>query len=208
MSETRERVDLLGGNGYDQRESAHESAPLPASPKNGTVSVIELKTPEKARGLTVKAHDRAPQESSQTKRRKKSRRRWRLHRIIRMHSPLGRSSQLADEKMQSAEEDLDHAVKVDPNYAPAYLVLGAVFNQLGRYDEALRSLDRGSMYDPKVLAMRLRGLQGLDGKTGLRACRRAVESCRTFTVQGHAGAHPPAAGLRPDRTKTFRSGAR
>ncbi len=55
---------------------------------------------------------------------------------------------LARNETLSALDDLDHAVKADPTYAQAYILLGAAFNQLGRYDEALRSLDRSSMYSP------------------------------------------------------------
>jgi Tfp pilus assembly protein PilF len=147
VSETRERVDLSGGTGMTS-VSLRMSQPLPASPKNGTVSVIELKTPEKARGLTVKAHT-ALRKNHKDEAKKEIEKALAIAPDYPDALTTRAIIELADEKMQSAEEDLDHAVKVDPNYAPAYLVLGAVFNQLGRYDEALRSLDRGSMYDPK-----------------------------------------------------------
>ena len=52
------------------------------------------------------------------------------------------------QQQQAALDDLVHAVKADPSFGPAYLVLGALFNQMGRFDEALRSLDRESIYNP------------------------------------------------------------
>lgn len=118
------------------------------SPKQGTISIAELRVPDKVKQLVGKARTAltkglmgeaekfvqsalaiAPNYADALT----------MHAVLRLH---------ANDK-QTALNDLDSAVKADPTYAPAYLVLGSTFNQMGRYDEALRSLDRSSMYDPR-----------------------------------------------------------
>jgi Tfp pilus assembly protein PilF len=142
---TRQRVDLQNGLTTVNLRLGRAVA---MSPKIGTVSVIELKTPEKARNLTAKAQN-ALRKNHKDEARKNVEKALAISPDYPYALTLRAAIELSDDKTQSAEEDLDHAVKVDPNYGPAYLVLGALFNSLGRYDEALRSLDRGSMYDPK-----------------------------------------------------------
>jgi tetratricopeptide (TPR) repeat protein len=113
-----------------------------------SVSVAQLKTPEKAKRLMDKAREafnkNRPNEVAKY-----------------LDAALAFAPDYADAlttrailKMDarhddSALEDLDHAIKADPGYAPAYLVLGALFNQRGRFDDALRSLDRGASIEPK-----------------------------------------------------------
>jgi len=49
---------------------------------------------------------------------------------------------------QAAMADLDQAVKADANYAMAYMVMGSALNMQGKYDEAIRSLQRGEALAP------------------------------------------------------------
>lgn len=145
LRQAHERVEVAPGV---TNVRLHMSRANDASPKIGTISVIELKTPERARGLTAKAHN-----AIRKNHRDEAKKEVEKALAIAPDYPDALTTravlELADDKMQSAKEDLDHAVKIDPSYGPAYLVLGAVFNQLGRYDEALLSLERGSTYDPK-----------------------------------------------------------
>lgn len=141
-NEAREQLTFRGGT-----TNVSLRLPRPAAPKKGTVSIAELKTPEKARHLTEKARAALGKNHIQDAQKN-------------VDSALAIAPDYADaltlravmklaaSQPQLAMEDLDHAVKADPSYGPAYLALGAVFNRLGRFDEALRSLDRGSMYDP------------------------------------------------------------
>lgn len=118
-----------------------------SAPGKGTVSVAQLKTPEKARRLTEKA--KAALGKNKLDEAKKS-----LEEALTIAPDyanaltLRATLEIAANQAPTAVNDLDHAIKADPGYGPAYLILGAVYNQMGRYDEALRSLDRSSMYDP------------------------------------------------------------
>lgn len=118
-----------------------------AAPKHGTVSIAELRTPEKARRLADKAR------TALAKKRVDEAQKAINEALsvapdyadaLTMRAVL----KLSTNQVQSALDDLDHAVKSDPSYAQAYLVLGAAYNEIGRFDDALRSLDRGMIYDP------------------------------------------------------------
>ncbi len=49
---------------------------------------------------------------------------------------------------QLAAADAEQAVGCDPNYPPAYFVLGSVYNDLDRNDDAIRTLDHGISIGP------------------------------------------------------------
>jgi len=118
------------------------------APGRGTISIAELKVPEKAKHLLEKA------QSAQTKGHADEACKQVEEALLVAPDYAAALSfraalKLSRNEAQSALDDLDHAVKADPTFAQAYMLLGATFNQMGRYDEALRSLDRSSMYDPK-----------------------------------------------------------
>src|SRR5215467_10910151 len=48
----------------------------------------------------------------------------------------------------AALADLDQAVKADSNFAMAYMVMGSALNMQGKFDEALRALERGEAIAP------------------------------------------------------------
>jgi Tfp pilus assembly protein PilF len=117
------------------------------APKRGTVSVAQLRTPEKARNLVEKAKaEYGKGHSDEAK--KKIAQALSIAPDYADALTFQAAMKLSENQPQAALDDLDHALKADPSYAPAYVVLGATFNQMGRYDEALRSLDRGSIYEP------------------------------------------------------------
>jgi len=55
---------------------------------------------------------------------------------------------LDDGKIDPARGDLEKAVEADSSYALAYIVLGATYNMLSRFDDALRTTDRGVALAP------------------------------------------------------------
>lgn len=181
IREARENVLLEGGMASVNLRMGGASAS--SAPKMGTVSIAELKAPEKARHLTQKAHD-----ALRKSHREEAQKEIDQALAIAPDYPDALTTRavlrLSANQPQAAIEDLDRAVKVDPSYGPAYLVLGAVFNQMGRYDEALRSLDRGSIYDPKSWQCAFESSKAWLGK---REYARAVEQlnrAEKLTVRG------------------------
>ena len=143
-NETRERVDLESGGASVSLRLAEHAAP----PSAGTISVAQLRTPEKARNLVEKARGALRKDKVADAEKY-------LNAAL-QHAPdnpvaltLRALTRLNAGQIEAAIEDLDQAVKADPTYGPAYLLLGSAFNDMGRFDEALRSLDRESIYEPK-----------------------------------------------------------
>jgi Tfp pilus assembly protein PilF len=119
----------------------------PVAPGKGTVSVAQLKVPEKARHLAEKAQS-AVAKGKNDQAVKFLNDSLAIAPDFANALTLRATIELTTNQPQAALDDLDKAVKADSSYGPAYLILGAVYNQMGRYDEALRSLDRSSIYDP------------------------------------------------------------
>lgn len=55
-----------------------------------------------------------------------------------------------DNQSEDALADLEHSLKLNPRLPFTYLAFGATFNHMGRFDEALRSLDRCLEMDPAM----------------------------------------------------------
>src|SRR5207253_195563 len=49
---------------------------------------------------------------------------------------------------EGAIDDLDAAIKIDSSCAMAYFAIGAAYNSMDRFDDAIRSLNRGLTVDP------------------------------------------------------------
>jgi Tfp pilus assembly protein PilF len=148
VDETHERVDVNGAPAnVTLRMPGRASAPSSSSSR-ATVSVAEMRTPEKARRLVEKARmDMAKGRLDDAQKHVAE-----ALAIAPEYSDaltMRAAMKLQENQMQAAVDDLDHAIKADPSYSQAYLVLGATYNHMGRYDEALRTLDRSAMYDPK-----------------------------------------------------------
>lgn len=135
---------------YLQSESAIVTLRLTTAstaPKGGTVSVATLKTPEKARHLVEKA--RAAMAKNRFDEARKN-----IEAALAIAPDYAEALtaravlELDANQEDAAVADLDHAIKADARYGDAYLVMGATFNRMGRFDDALRSLDRSSMYQP------------------------------------------------------------
>jgi tetratricopeptide (TPR) repeat protein len=144
MNEAREQIHLdVTANSLTLRMPGKTS-----SRSKGLTSVAQLRIPDKARHLLEKARNAFSKHNLDETQRNVA-----AALAIAPDYAEGLTFQagikLAAKQPQSAVEDLDHAVKADPTFGQAYLMLGAAFNELGKYDEALRSLDRGSMYDSK-----------------------------------------------------------
>lgn len=50
--------------------------------------------------------------------------------------------QASRQNWQSAEESLQAAIRSDPSYGPAYIILAGVYDSQGRYDEAQQAMER------------------------------------------------------------------
>jgi tetratricopeptide (TPR) repeat protein len=58
--------------------------------------------------------------------------------------------ELQDNSRELALTDAQKAVEYDPNYGRAYFLLGSTYNSLGRFDDAVTTLDRGLAIAPNT----------------------------------------------------------
>lgn len=59
--------------------------------------------------------------------------------------------ELNEKSLEQARSDAEAAVEYDPNCATAYMVLGATYDSLNRFDDAIRVLDRALSLGPHNL---------------------------------------------------------
>lgn len=182
VNETRERVTLEGTPiTMNLRLQEHSAAP-----KKGTVSVVELRTPEKARHLTTKAQNELlkghPEEAQRALKEALT---------IAPDYPnaltLRALMKISANQPEGAMDDLDLAIKTDPSYGRAYLVLGAVYNQMGRSDDALRSLDRAAMYDSQSWQCALEQAKAWMGKHDYQHALEQLSRAQTLGGERIAG---------------------
>jgi len=139
LQEARERVDL---DGVDQQVTLKiADAPDDTAEKGATVSVIEMRIPEKARKEFEKAQEAFSKQKIDEARAKCAK----ALEIAPTYSralTLSALFDLSDNKLEDAAHKAEEAVKADYGYSMGYIVLASVYNALKRYDDSIRTLDR------------------------------------------------------------------
>jgi len=83
-------------------------------------------------------------------------------------------------KFAEAAADFEIAIAADPDYGPAYIALGAIYNHNHKYDDAQRVLTRGVQLQPTAWQAHFQMGQALFGKgedaAALRAMTEATRS--------------------------------
>jgi Putative Zn-dependent protease, contains TPR repeats len=112
------------------------------SRKDGTISVAQLKVPEKARDENKKAREAMQKHDVAGA--------WKhVNKALQITPQFAAALttrallELDDNKSDSAIADLEQAVKLDAGYGLSFLVLGAAYNQRLHFDDAIRALDHG-----------------------------------------------------------------
>src|SRR5205085_2992102 len=112
-----------------------------------TVSVAQMKVPEKAREAMKKADKALAKHDVEEARRQnaKALEIWpKFAQALTMRGLL----KLDEGHAAEALPDLEQSVEVDNGYAMGQIVLGAAYNTLDRFDDAIRVLDRGVALSP------------------------------------------------------------
>lgn len=126
---------------------SHSPQGLSLPSNRGTVSVLELRVPDKARSELGDALARLRKEDSAGALKHVNR-----ALAIAPNFPAARSLrgylELESNQLDEAEVDLDAAISADPKFAPAYLHLGVVQNRQMRFDDALVNLRHDAAIEP------------------------------------------------------------
>ena len=148
LVQSQQRLDIGGSSGgLTIRLNTANAAAMQAD-GSATVSVAEYKVPQKARDSFHKA------EMAMSKNRPDDAQKE-LGKALVAYSDYAPALTLRGVlaldagNAQAALEDFDHAIHSDSGYALAYTAMAAAWNQLSKFDDAIRSADRAITLSPR-----------------------------------------------------------
>jgi Tfp pilus assembly protein PilF len=147
LQESREPV-MLEGAEQDVTVVLPVGSSLNTGDKN-SISVAQMKVPERARNAYHKAQDAMHKEKAADAEKY-------VEEALRDYPQYADALTLRGilrldaKKYDEASRDFEQAIQYDPNYPVAYVALGATYNLLSRWDDALRVLTRGTTLNPSA----------------------------------------------------------
>lgn len=142
-TESRERIDLFPGDSTVTITMPVLTADYSGTP---TVSIADLKVPDKARNEVEKAEhnlSRKPEDA-----------RKELMKALEVYPKYGKAHMLLgllnmqQNRIQEATSELETSVQCDPGNAMAFTALAAAYTTQKRYPDAVRALDSGTRLAP------------------------------------------------------------
>ncbi len=155
--------------------------------ENATVSVAELKTPEKARAAFEKAEDAFEKHNLGEANRQLDKALSIFPQYTQALSLRG-VIDLTQYKPEQARDSLEQAYRYDPNDGLTCIALGSAYNALGRFDDALRVLDRGLSLAPNNWQAHFEASKALLGKKEYEASLREVNKAGQLAPTNFASA--------------------
>jgi tetratricopeptide (TPR) repeat protein len=148
LEEARERLQVRGELAMLNLVIRGSEVAASRAGNRATVSVAQMKVPEKARNLLAKA------QSALDKRKLQEAERYvaeALHVYPDFAEALTMQGLMAldAKRLDDAAASLEKSIQADSNYGNGYVVLGAVYNMESRFDDAIRVLDRGLTLMPQ-----------------------------------------------------------
>lgn len=192
MEEVRDRLNV-------QNDTANVNLRMPrmgAATGDGkdTVSVQQLKVPEKARNENKKA-----QEAMQKKDVDSAWKHVNKALTIAPGFAAGLTTrallELDARKVDEAIADLETAVKNDAGYGLSFLVLGAAYNQMQHFDDAIRTLDHGVALMPNNWQGYFELGKAYLGKNDLSNAQKQLDRCAQRAPAEYAPLHLVRANL-------------
>lgn len=192
LSEASEEVQVEGLETSVNLTLPHTNTTDPNGQK--TVSVAQLKAPDKARHELDKARQ-ALSKSEMEEARKHIGKALAIDPQYADALVLLGAIELQESNMGAASQDFNQALQYDDSAAMAYIGTGAVYNMQGRFDDALRVLDRGAALDPTAWQAQFEMARANLGKGNFEGALRCAGKAQQlqsndFTpihlVKGHA----------------------
>jgi thioredoxin-like negative regulator of GroEL len=185
LQEARERVDLMGMYNVDlrigdvaQRDGGGGS----------TVSVAQLKIPDKARKALHKA-EQALQNHQLEEARKQIDKALQVAPKYSAALTMRGILDLSENRLQQAQTACEQAIRSDSNYAMAYVVLGATYNVLDRFEDALRTLNQGLALSPNSWQGHFEMAKALLGKAQYAESLRQINRAAQLVPASYAPVH-------------------
>src|ERR1051326_3078201 len=185
LQEAHERVSL---DRMDQQVTLRIAEPVNRPGTGATISIAEMRVSDKAR----KEYDKAKEAFEKQKLDEA-----RVHcakslaaapaysRALTLNALLD----LSDNKLEDAAGKAEQAIKSDYGYGMGYVVLGAIYNALQRYDEAARTLDRGIPLVPNSWQAHFEMAKALLGKGDFQRALSSADHAVQIAPANYAPVH-------------------
>jgi tetratricopeptide (TPR) repeat protein len=161
---------------------------------NSTVSVAQMKVPEKARDEDKKAREYLQKHDVAAA--------WKHVAKALQITPQFASAlttrallELDNNQSDAAIADLEKAVQFDAGYGLSFLVLGSAYNQLQRFDDAIRALDHGVALMPNYWQGYFELGKAYLGKNDLAHAQAQLDRCKQHAPPDYAPLHLVRANL-------------
>lgn len=187
VQDARERVDFHQSEASVQLRIAAETADTTGN-RSGTVSVSQLKVPDKARRLFTKANELFEKQ-------KLSQAREEVEKALQILPNYAQALtlrallKLQDNHVDQARADLEQAVKDDYSYAMGFIVLGTTYNLMHRFDDAARTLEHGIVLQPASWQGYFELSKALLGKEQFEAALRQINKAAEMGPSNYAAIH-------------------
>lgn len=187
LQEATQRIDVgnFGVNDITLRVAGAAGGPGSSS---ATVSMTELRVPEKAKKEYEKAEEAF-------KKQKEKEAQEHCEKALKADPSYSRALSLSalldvmGNNLDSAREKAEQSVKSDPGYGMGYVVLGAIYNTLQRYDDAVRTLNAALPLVPNAWQAHFELSRALLGKgqyhEALKESDRAIQGAPENYAPGH-----------------------
>jgi len=194
LAQASERVQVSGMEAIaDIRLPAVEAADTTAG-TSSTVSVAQMKVPDKARDAFKKA-EKALAKHDIEEANKQCARALELYPKFAQALTFRGLLKLDEGHADQALADLEQAVEIDSGYAIGNIVLGAAYNNLDRFDDAIRILDRGVALTPNSWQGYFELGRAYLGKSDYKAAQRHLDKAATLAPHDYAPLHLVRANL-------------
>lgn len=185
LQETREALQLEGVDATVDIQLGDVSA---AQAEGSTVSVAQLKIPDKARKEFHKAEELF-------RKRKVDEARQHLEKSLEIAPNYAAALtlrgifDLGENKFDLARTDCEQAIHFDSNYGMGYIVLGAIYNSLARFEDAARTLEHGLMLVPQSWQGHFEMAKALLGKTRYQEALRQIDQAGALVPSKYPAIH-------------------
>lgn len=187
LCEAREHLALEHGEN-NIALMVNERTPSADAGNATSVSVADMRVPDKARKALNKAHELIGKHRNDDAQKELAK----ALEIYPQYSDAYRERgimQFAAGNVDAAINDLQQAIKYDPNNAMAYMAIGAALNNQEKYDDALRALDRGVTLSPNAWQAYFEMARAQLGKGDFAASLRSCDRAQQFMTADYAPFH-------------------
>lgn len=184
--EASARVQVSDGQTWVTMRVPNSGASQEGGGSTPTVSVQQLRVPDKAASFLAKAHqamDKRKLDDAANYVSKALMAYPEYAQALALRAVL----EMQQQQYEKAAADANHAIEYDPNYGTSYLVMGAVLNCQKKFEDALHSLERAEMLLPNAWQGYFESSKAL---LQLGRFQQALQQTNKAFALGDAGAHP------------------